>query len=107
MEGCAKFIVGSGRFDFWRLVAKFPIEAYYFFKQNPSWHIVEGHLPEDYKKLFPKDKWVGPYHLIVPEIGKIYIFGKGGDYEVSEKDFLALIKNKFCKRVSCRGINND
>jgi hypothetical protein len=88
------FLNNQGQFEFWRLVSKNPSLAYIFFCTNDAWKIFENYLPSDYLELLPKDEWVGPFHLKVPNVGHIYIFGKVGKFKVTQKIFERIAKER-------------
>lgn len=91
------FILRPGRLDFWRIAAKYPDAAYEHFKSDPCWRVFEEQLPDNYRSLVPKSEWVGPFRLIVPNLGNktVHIFGKHPTLERSQNDFLS----KFVKRT--------
>ena len=89
------FILRPGRLDFWRLAAKHPDAAYDHFMSNPCWRVFEEQLPENYRSVVPKSEWVGPFRLIVPQLGNktIHVFGKNRDLGQSQNDFVKKWSN--------------
>ncbi|MBI2090144.1 MAG: hypothetical protein HYT78_15635 [Deltaproteobacteria bacterium] len=83
-------ILRPGRFNFWRLVAKYPDVAYDHFKRDNCWRIFEHRLPKNYRETVPKSEWVGPFRVTVPKLGdkSIYVFGRRSDYGPSQDEFL-------------------
>jgi hypothetical protein len=84
-----------GKLHFWRAASKYPDAAYDFFLSKKCFKVFEGHLPKNYKDNLPSENWVGPFRLYVPKIGNriVYVFGKVGEYEQSQDDFLQLLQN--------------
>lgn len=79
----------EGNVRFWNLLTQYPDEGYLFLKKSSSWYLIENkndleHLPKDFK-------WHGPYPHYVPMLGRrIKLYGKVGEYEKSQKEFVKL-----------------
>jgi len=80
---------------FWLKVKNHPDLAYAWFKRNKAWRVIEGKLPENYKRQFPKDEWVGPFHLCVPFLNGeiINIFAVDKAYRQTIADFLREVQS--------------
>jgi len=89
-------ILRRGKLSFWRVASKYPDAAYDFFSTSECFKVFEGNFPKNHKDILPSEKWVGPFRLYVPKIGNriIYVFGKVGEYEQTQDDFLQLFKNR-------------
>jgi len=84
-------ILRPGRLDFWRVAAKHPDAAYEHLKSDPCWILFEDQVPDNYRTLYPKPEWVGPFRLIVPKLGykTVHILGKNQNLEKSQGTFLS------------------
>jgi hypothetical protein len=53
-----------------------------------------GDLPPDYKQQLPSGEWDGPFIYFDPALGgiRIYVFGKRGEYEKSQKELARKIR---------------
>lgn len=85
-----------GKMPFWRVARKHPDAAYDFLSNSESFTVFENCLTENYKDLLSSKNWVGPFRLYVPKIGNkiIYVFGKVGEYERAQDDFLQKFQNR-------------
>jgi hypothetical protein len=82
------FLKRRGNFDFWKLIAKFPDEAYDFFINEGSWIVFVEKPGTNFQDALPEGEWDGPFRLVVPSINRIvYIFGRVPDYHESQKEF--------------------
>lgn len=79
------FLAKSGNQKFWKLVNKYPLEAYNFFMDNDCWFVI--HNGESIDKP-STGEWTGPFFVIIPTIGRIKIYGKTGFFEVKQKEFI-------------------
>ncbi len=88
------FIVRPGRLHFWRVVARYPDDAYDYFKADTSWRIFEDRLPDNSRSAIPKSEWAGPFRLTVPKLGgkTILLFARRLDFEQSQNEFLTKFK---------------
>jgi len=89
-------ILKPRRLNFWKIVHKFPDDAYDLFISNRCWKVFQDALPLDYLSIVPEKDWIGPYRLQVPKLGNklIYVFGKYPDCEPSQKEFVTkLMRN--------------
>jgi hypothetical protein len=66
--------------------------AYKFFSVNGAWKVFENQLPSDYQNTVPRKQWAGPFGLMVPGVGHVYIFGKVAEYKRARKPFEQLMQ---------------
>lgn len=77
-----------GKPKFWKIAASYPTAAYNFFlKHDDIWYII--HPGEEGTKPTGGD-WDGPFYFVVPEIGRIKLYGKVGKYEDNQEAFIML-----------------
>lgn len=81
-------LMSRGKLDFWQLCAREPELAYRFFKGSSAWHVFERELPANHRELVPSGEWTGAFRLMVPGIGPIWVFGKDGEYEEDQDEFV-------------------
>lgn len=83
------FLTKSGNNKFWKLVNKYPTQAYDFFVNNDCWFIIH---PGENKMKPSSEDWTGPFFIIVPGIGKLKIYGKFGEFEQKQEEFIKLFE---------------
>lgn len=82
-------IIRRGNITFWKLVKKHPFQAYEFFINNDCWFVI---YPNDLD-IKPSDgEWTGPFFVIMPQIGRLKIYGKVGEFEKKQEEFVELFK---------------
>lgn len=88
-------VISRAHILFWFKVRNHPDLAYSWFKKNEAWRVIEGKPSADYKKEFPKQEWVGPFHLCVPALkGRaIAVFAYNKTYRQTIGDFLKLVQS--------------
>lgn len=84
-----------GGLDFWKVVSKYPYAAYAMFQEQDCWRVFTEKPEGGYQASLPPGEWVGPFKLLLPMSGStpVIIFGRVPDYEASQKDFVAMMKN--------------
>lgn len=100
--GFGWFLKSQGRIDFWDLASNHPEKAYEWFKKNPEWKVFEGSKPNNRNDVVPKDEWTGPFRLMVPHIGLVYVFGKVGVLESSQDNFINLVAERTSKSADLK-----
>ncbi len=81
-----------GRIDFWKVAHKNGDLAYDFFKENDCWIVFEERPIEGYREELPPGEWDGPFIHVVPKLNRrVRLYGKVGEYEKSEDEFLNRI----------------
>lgn len=88
-------IIGRANVIFWIKVKNHPDLAYNWFINNEEWKVIEDKLPANFRQMFPKDMWIGPFRLCVPCLnGKIiYIFAINKKYKITIPDFIRLVQS--------------
>ena len=77
------FILRKGNLSFWQPAAKYPDEAYQHFLKEECWFIDEVPTSIDMKDV------VGPFKLIVPELGRsISFYGIANQIDNSQDEFI-------------------
>lgn len=79
------FLVKSGNNKFWQLVNKNQLAAYDFFINNDCWFVI--HPGEKLEKPSNGD-WAGPFYIPIQGIGKLKIYGKKGEFERKQQEFI-------------------
>ena len=85
------FIIKSGNSKFWKLVRKYPHDAYEFFKNNDCWYVIH---PNENNKKPTEGKWTGPFFIYIPNIGRLKIYGIKREYEELQKQFIKQFEDK-------------
>ena len=84
------FLINAGNDKFWKLVNKYPTEAYDFLISNDCLFVIH---PNELK-IKPKDgNWTGPYFVPVPKIGILKIYGKENEFEFKQQEFIKMIED--------------
>lgn len=78
------FLPKSGNNTFWKLVNKYPLQAYDFFINNDCWFVIH---PWDNTTKPLTGNWTGPFFVVIQGIGKLKIYGKKGAFEQKQKEF--------------------
>jgi hypothetical protein len=77
------FVLRMGNLSFWQLAAKYPDEAYKHYLKDECWFIDEVPTNIDMKDV------VGPFKLIVPELGRsISVYGIADQIDKSQDEFI-------------------
>jgi hypothetical protein len=76
---------------FWELVASHPAEAYEFFTKNACLLVV---YPDEKKGKPKSGGWTGPYFFNMPDIGKLKIYGRAGEFEKKQEEFIERMKER-------------
>jgi len=84
------FIMKSGNSRFWKLVRKYPLKAYKFFKENDCWYVIH---PDENSNKPAEGNWTGPFFTNIPNIGRIKIYGKAGQFETKQEEFIKRFEN--------------
>ena len=85
------YLTRDGTSKFWKLVNRNPQKAYNFFIGNDCWYVI--HPGEN--KTKPKiGQWSGPFFVIIPEIGRIKIYGRDSDFELKQQEFINQLSDK-------------
>jgi hypothetical protein len=85
------FILKKGNDKFWKYVNNNPFKAYEFFMNDDCWLVIH---PNEYKSK-PKDGgWSGPFFVPVPGIGRLKIYGKEGEFEKRQQEFIEMIESR-------------
>ena len=79
----------GGNDKFWHLVNKYPVQAYDFFINNDCWYVVH---PGEHVDKPSNGNWAGPFFIYVPNIGKLKIYGRIGEFEQKQEEFKKQIK---------------
>ncbi len=82
------FFYKDGNRKFWKYAQKHPYIAYSFFMENDCWYVVHAH---EFKAKPKEGKWTGPFYVIVPRIGRIKVYGRDGEYEIKQQEFIKII----------------
>ncbi|PIS06126.1 MAG: hypothetical protein COT80_02340 [Candidatus Buchananbacteria bacterium CG10_big_fil_rev_8_21_14_0_10_33_19] len=97
-------IFNAGNIKFWKLAGRYPNEAYEHFRKYPeTWIVAEGEIKNVHKYLRDrspefKGKWDGPFRLAIPYLPNpeqaihVHIYGKVGEYEKSQNEFVSLME---------------
>jgi hypothetical protein len=81
----------KGNVEFWELLTKHPDQGYLFLTTSEAWLIVED--SEDKKNMSKDFKWDGPFIHYIPSMGKrVKLYGKVGEYEKSQEEFVSSFK---------------
>lgn len=92
------FAYSSGKRKFWTLVSKHPNEAFSFFVENSdNWYVTTsvGLSPD----LNP-DEWVGPFFVNFNDVGTLRVYGKKGQFEADQDEFIKMYEKPQAKQVS-------
>lgn len=89
------FLKKQGNLDFWKLVAKFPDDAYDFFEGEECWVTFIEQSEGGYQNALPPGDWDGPFRAAVPKISRVInVFGRVPDYHDSQKIFMRKFSGK-------------
>ncbi len=79
-----------GSYDFWKVAAKHPNEAYDWFMVDGAWAVVDPDDPMSMRPE-PREEYDGPNWLWIPKLGgrRISIWGRIDSFEASQKRFIA------------------
>lgn len=80
-------LVKLGNNEFWQTANKNPLIAYSFFLTNDCWFVIN---PLEDKSKPTDGEWLGPFFLLVPHVGRVKIYGKKGEIEQKQKEFLEM-----------------
>ncbi len=82
----------AGNPAFWRLVARYPNDAYEWFMAEDCWVVVDPQDPSS-REPAPRSDFDGPFLLWVPKLGgkKLRIYGQHAMIEESERQFIERI----------------
>ncbi len=81
------FLTKRGNNKFWKLANRKPLQAYDFFINNDCWYVI--HPNQNNSKPTSGD-WSGPFFVIIPSVGKLRIYGKVGEFEIKQEEFIKL-----------------
>ena len=88
-----KVIVKDGNLEFWKLAQateQNQKNAYHLFTSNPAWYVF--HKNSGTKKPADSKNWDGPFKFRAPDGRLLTMYGKVGEYEKTQEEFLK--KNK-------------
>lgn len=78
------FLTKSGNHKFWKLVNKYPLQAYDFFINNDCWLVI--HPGDNVSKPSTGD-WTGPFFVVIQGIGRLKIYGRTGAFKQKQAEF--------------------
>ncbi len=74
----------KGNSKFWKCVQANPMDAYMFFTSNNCWFVIH---PNE-RKSKPYGDWTGPFFVQIPGVGTIKVYGKTGEFEKKQEEFI-------------------
>jgi len=80
-----KVIVKDGNLEFWKLVQSCEEDqslAYDMFTSHSAWYVCNNDKPADI------ENWDGPFKFPAPNGELLTIYGKVGEYEKTQKEFV-------------------
>jgi hypothetical protein len=84
-----KVIVKDGNLDFWKLVQSSEEDqsfAYHLFTSHSAWYVCNNDKPADI------ENWDGPFKFPTLDGQVLTIYGKVGEYEKTQEEFVLLSK---------------
>jgi hypothetical protein len=86
-------MTGKGNLSFWKIANRYPEEAYNFFLNNDTWHVIDNINNVD--PPTKDENWDGPFRLFIPSINRtVKIYGKTDSYFESQEDFKNYIDHR-------------
>jgi|APSaa5957512493_1039668.scaffolds.fasta_scaffold266691_1 hypothetical protein len=84
-----RWLRSHGRTDFWKITRNNRDDSYDFFMDNDCWIVFDEKPIDGYKNNLPNGELDGPFFQFVPKLDKrVRIYGKVGEYEKSQDNFL-------------------
>ena len=88
-----RFMVKHGSLEFWKLAQateQNQKNAYHLFTSSSAWHVSDNNSGT--KKPADSKNWDGPFKFRAPDGRLLTMYGKVGEYEKTQEEFLK--KNK-------------
>lgn len=84
------FMLRNPMAAFWRTAARRPDAILERMRAGDAWMVFEDGLPADFRVSWPKDQWVGPFRLDLPQPQRrVMVLGRVNAYRESAAQILA------------------
>ncbi|GEM_PF-2706299 len=88
------FMLRNPMTRFWRLAAHRPEEVLEMMRADEAWKVFETGLPDDFRRTWPKDQWVGPFRLDLGQPRRrVLVLGRNPGYKDSTARILAELNS--------------